>query len=435
MNDSSKANTEKPLEDYRAELASARAAERAIGEVLKIIGRSPDDLHEVLDALLGNALRLCDAELGILYFYDEAEGFRAAHMRQVPDVFADWLNRGPVKATPGTGLGRIEAHRKPINIPDVKSEDLYEKGDELRIATVDLGGARSFAAIPMLAGDELKGAFTIYRQQVRPFTQNHIDLLDRFSDQAVIAIENARLLNATRSLSAELSELNKSLQDQVEQQVTELERLSLLRRFLSPEIADIVLTSGDDTLLSSHRRKIAAMFCDLRGFTAFSEAAEPEEVMEVLETFHAETGKLVADYKGTISHRSGDGLMVILNDPVPIKNPAEQAVRLAHHMRNRLLEVCDTWQKNGYNLGVGIGLSLGYATLGLVGSKSRYDYTAIGTVVNIASRLCDEAAHGEVLLSQRVMAATDGLAKAEEAGEFQLKGASRPVKVYRLTSI
>jgi class 3 adenylate cyclase len=435
LDNSDEAGSRAAVDQLRQELAAARSAEQAVGEILKIIGRSPESLEDVFDTLLDNALRLCEAELGILFLYDPSEGYRAAHLRGVPEPFAEWLRRGAIKAAPGTGLGRIETDRRPLNVEDVRGEDIYRQGDPLRIATADLGGARSFAAIPMLAGDTLKGAFTIYRQQVRPFAQHHIELVDRFADQAVIALENTRLLSEIRALSRDLADLNRSLRDQVQEQVEELERLSLLRRFLPPEIAEIVVTSGDVSLLSSHRRRIAALFCDLRGFTAFSETAEPEEVMEVLETFHGATGALVGEFQGTITSRAGDGLMVVLNDPVPIEHPAPTAARLAHRMRNTVMELCAGWRRHGHDLGVGFGLSIGYATLGMIGGESRSDYTAIGTVVNVASRLCDRAAHGEVLVTQQVAAELDGQAEMTRAGDIALKGVSRPLEVYRLLSI
>ena len=157
--------------------------------------------------------------------------------------------------------------------------------------------------------------------------------------------------------------------------------------------------------------------------------------MEVLETFHAETGRLVGEFQGTITSRSGDGLMVILNDPVPIQHPALTAARLAHRMRFKVVELCDRWRRRGHDLGVGLGLAIGYATLGLIGGESRSDYTAIGTVVNIASRLCDRAGHGEVLVTQQVAAELDGLAELAEAEDIPLRGVSRPLGAYRLLSI
>lgn len=427
--------TDDSIEGYRKKLAAAKAAEIAVGEILKMMGRPPRDSYEVFNTILDNALRLCDAELGILFLYDKRDGFRAAHMKGVPDAFVNWLDRGAFKVAPETGLGRVESSRRPVSIADVRSENVYEEGDPLRVATADLGGARSFAAIPMLAGDDLKGAFTIYRQQVRPFSGYHIDLVGKFADQAVIALENARLLNETRALSEELAALNKSLQEQVDKQVTELERLSVLRRFLAPEIVEIVTRLNDESLLASHRRKVAIIFCDLKRFAAFAEAAEPEEVMEVLEAFHLATGQLVGEHQGTISHRSGDGLMVVLNDPVPIENPAESAIRLARRMQEELTEMCATWQRHGYDLGFGIGLSLGYATLGLIGSEHRYDYTAIGTVVNLASQLRDRTVPGEVLLTRRVLIEAGGPIPAEPAGELHFDGLARPVEIYRLKSL
>ena len=202
-----------------------------------------------------------------------------------------------------------------------------------------------------------------------------------------------------------------------------------LRRFLPDQVAELVLTDGKESLLSSHRRKISALFCDLRGFTPFSETAEPEEVMEVLEQFHSLTGKVVSDHSGTITNRAGDSLMVVLNDPLPVENAADEAVQLAVAMHAVLLEACERWQELGYSLGVGIGLSTGYATLGLVGSAGQYDYTAVGTVVNMASRLCGVAKHGQILTTQRLIAECGVQPDFEDIGEQEIRGVSRPVRL------
>jgi len=420
----------------RSELACTKAANRALGNVLKIIGRSPERLEDVFETILESALSLCEAQLGILFLYDPEEGYRAAHMKGVPQPLADWFHGiGAFHPDAETGLGRVAAHPQAVSIADVQADDIYAGRDPLRVATVDLGGARSFAAIPMISGDRLKGVITIYRQQVRPFETRHIELVDLFADQAMIALETMRLVNETRALSKELAELNASLQQRVSKQVDELERMARLRQFLSPEIADIVMASGDQSLLASHRRQIATVFCDLRGFTAFSETAEPEEVMEVLKTFHAETGRLISRFHGTIGHRAGDGLMVVLNDPIPVANPARAAAELALALLQRVTELCRGWSQAGYDLGVGVGLSFGYATLGIIGDESRYDYTAIGTVVNIASRLCDEAADGEVLTTQRVLAELGEDAEVAHVKTIELKGVSRPVKIFRLKAM
>ncbi len=411
----------------------ALAANRAIGDVLKIIGRSPIVLEDVFDALVTNAVRLCEAELGILFLYDKDRGFRTVHTKGVSGEFERWLfEAGDIKPHHGTGLGRIEEHRKPLQISDIRSEDIYAKGDPLRVATVDLGGARSFLAIPMLAGDALKGALSIYRQTVRPFDDRHIDLVEQFADQAVVALENARLLKETRELSESLVEINRDLEARVRAQVVELEKYSRLTRFLPDKIAEIIFTTGDDSILNSHRRMIATLFCDLRRFTAFSESAEPEDVLQILEEFHTETGRLTTENGGTIVSRAGDNLMIVLNDPIPIENPAKCSVILGDKLRSALSAMCENWRKYEYDLGFGIGISYGYATLGVVGSENQQNYTAIGTAVNLAARLCDHASDGEVLVTQRVCTEVGDAFEFESIGQLDLKGVSRPMSTFRL---
>lgn len=414
-------------------LAKSRSAEAALAEIIQIIGRSSGDLDAILEAILHRALDLCDAQLGILYLYDPGEGFHAAHMQGVPRAFAEYLTaKGAIRPDPATGLGRVETRREPVSIADVKAEDVYAAGEELRRATVELGGARSFLSVPMLRGEHLVGAFNIYRQEVRPFEDKHVSLVRRFADHSVVAIENARLIHEARTLSDELASLNASLERQVADQVEELRRFASLRRFLPAHVAEVVLGAENEGLLESHRGKIAALFCDLRGFTAFSETAEPEEVMEVLEAYHGQAGAIVDRHQGTITHRAGDGLMVVLNDPLPVEAPAEKAVALALELRAALGRACEGWRALGHDLGVGMGLSLGYATLGLIGSESRYDYTAVGTVVNVAARLCDEAADGQILATQRLVAECADPPPLTDLGERRFPGVARPIKVFAL---
>ena len=418
------------IEEIARRLAISEAAEQALGKVIQIIARSAGNLDLSMHAVLEGALDLCEAQLGILYRYDAARGFRADHMIGVPHAFSEFLtDLGWFKVNPGTGLGRLETRHAPVNIEDVAAEDLYAQREPLRVATAELGGARSFLAMPMLAGEGLVGSLTIYRQEVRPFAEFDADILQRFADQSVVALENARLIYQAQTLSDQLTEMNRSLQERVDAQVGELERLSTLRRFLPDQVAELVLADEKQSLLSSHRRKIAAIFCDLRGFTSFSETAEPEEVMEVLEEFHSLTGKVVSNHGGTITNRAGDSLMVVLNDPLPVEHPADEAVRLAVDMRSVLLDACARWQELGYQLGVGLGLATGYATLGLIGSAGQYDYTAVGTVVNMASRLCSEAEHGQILTTHRLVAECTVEPDVAEMGEHEIKGVSRPVRL------
>lgn len=415
------------------DLDMALAANKAIGDILRIIGRSPIVLEEVFDAILANALQLCDAELAVLHLYEKELGWRFVRAKNIPAEFEEWLTAaGYYKPNPETGLGRIELSKKPVNIADIRSEDIYKKGDPLRVATADLGGARSFVAFPMLAGEELRGVFSIYRQTVRPFNQAQVTLVGQFAGQAVIALENARLLQETRELSESLAKINEDLESKVQAQVIELEKHSRLTRFLPDKIAEVVMASGDETILKSHRRMIATIFCDLRRFTRFSESADPEEVMQILEAFHAETSKLTAKCGGTIIQRAGDGVMIVLNDPITIDQPATRAVELAAKLRAVLVALCENWQKYEYDLSFGIGLSYGYATLGVVGSEKHQNYTAIGPAINIASRLCDAASDGQVLVTQRVCTEVGDAFTFEAVGELELKGVSRAMNVFSL---
>ena len=228
----------------------------------------------------------------------------------------------------------------------------------------------------------------------------------------------------------ELAELNHTLEARVQDQVTELERLGRLRRFLSPQLAELVLNADDESILESHRRDITVVFCDLRGFTAFSETAEPEEVMRVLAEYHETMGELIFAHEGTLERFTGDGLMVFFNDPLPVPEPEAHAVRMAVAMRDRVDGLAAGWRRRGYQLGLGIGIAAGYATLGRIGFEGRFDYAAIGTVTNRASRLCDEAEPGQILLSPTVYAAVEGLVEAEPLSELTPKGFLRPITPY-----
>src|SRR5881296_4669436 len=222
-------------------------------------------------------------------------------------------------------------------------------------------------------------------------------------------LARVRSLLRIKALHDELTELNRSLEHRVQEQVTQLERLGRLKRFFSPQLAEAIVTGGAEDPLKSHRRDITVVFLDLRGFTAFAETSEPEEVMAVLRQYHAEMGKLILEWEGTLERFAGDGMMVFFNDPVAVPNPAERAIRMAAAMRGRVAELAVGWKKTGFDLDFGIGIAHGYATLGAIGFEGRVDYGAIGTVTNLAARLCAEAQPGQVLLHQRVMTTVEAL--------------------------
>jgi adenylate cyclase len=235
------------------------------------------------------------------------------------------------------------------------------------------------------------------------------------------------LHDTTQAQAAELSEWNKNLELRVNEQVQQLERLGRLKRFFSPQLAESIVAGGAEDPLKTHRREITVVFLDLRGFTAFAETSEPEEVMEVLRSYHAEMGRLILAHEGTLERFTGDGMMIFFNDPAPVPDPAERAIRMALAMRGRVEGLMITWRERGYDLGFGVGIAQGYATLGAIGFEGRLDYGAIGTVTNLAARLCGEAKAGQILVSKRLLASVGNFAEVEPVGELTLKGFHRPI--------
>jgi adenylate cyclase len=238
-----------------------------------------------------------------------------------------------------------------------------------------------------------------------------------------------------KALHDELTTLNKGLEQRVTAQLVEIERISKLRRFLPPQVADLIVASGSEKDLESHRREITALFCDLRGFTGFSESSDPEDVMMLLRQYHEAIGNIIHKHGGTLERYAGDGVMVIFNDPVQVENPALAAVQMALEMRAALEALMEKWRRLGHEIGFGIGIAHGYATLGTIGFEGRFDYAAIGTVSNVASRLCNEAASGQILISPRVHMAIEEHVTVEPAGEFELKGIRRPMAVVNVVDL
>ena len=235
--------------------------------------------------------------------------------------------------------------------------------------------------------------------------------------------------------AAQLSEWNRTLQQRVSEQLHELERVGRLKRFLSPQLAELVISSGEERILEMHRREITVLFCDLRGFTAFAETAEPEDVMAIIRQYHNAMGELIFRFEGTLERFTGDGLMVFFNDPLPCDDPAAKAIRMAAAMRERAQELSRGWRKRGHELGFGIGIALGYASIGKIGFEGRFDYGAIGTVTNLAARLCSEAQPWQILISKRVYAMAEDLVEVEPVGELELKGFLKPVPAFNVVAL
>jgi class 3 adenylate cyclase len=273
----------------------------------------------------------------------------------------------------------------------------------------------------------------VYRLITKPWEDAELKLTIREAlAHYALAEENRRLQALTEAQNAQLRALNATLEERVRRQVEQLERVGRLRRYLARPIVDLILSSGDETFLQSHRQEIAMLFCDLRRFTAFSESAEPEEVLTVLREYHGAVGPLIARFEGTLEHFAGDGLGVLFNDPLPCRDPAARAVRMALAMREGVGELRGAWRRRGHQLDFGVGIAMGYATLGEIGFEGRFQYAAIGSVPNLASRLCDEAQGGQVLVTQRVYSEVERLVEAEPLGEIALKGFHHPIPAYNV---
>ena len=417
------------------ELRQSLEEQTATAEVLSVISSSPGELGPVFQAMLENAVRICDAKFGNIYRW-EGDALRLAASHNTPAPYAEHRRRSPLRFDQmPESLRRMVATRAPIQVEDILAlSDDAERRNPVVVAGAELGGIRTVLNVPMLKENELIGAFIFSRQEVRPFTDKQVALVRNFAAQAVIAIENARLLNDLRERTEEVEKLNEHLEQRVADQVGEIERMSRLRRFLPPQVADLIVASGSEKQLESHRREITALFCDLRGFTGFTESADAEDVMALLRDYHAAIGEIIIKYNGTLERYAGDGVMVVFNDPVPVENPALQAVLMALEVRDAIGALTETWRRWGHDIGFGIGIAHGFATLGTIGFEGRFDYAAIGTVSNVASRLCDEAKSGQILISPRVLTKVENAVTVEPVGEFVLKGIRRPLAAYNVVA-
>ncbi len=268
--------------------------------------------------------------------------------------------------------------------------------------------------------------------QFRLLSRTTDDLRKALAETEQRVVERTRELQTTRD---ELAELNRTLEQRVADQVTQLERLGRLKRFFSPQLSELILAGDAEDPLKSHRREVTVVFLDLRGFTAFAETAEPEEVMGVLREYHAAMGEIILAHEGTLERFTGDGMMIFFNDPLPVPNPHERAMRMAIEMRERVVGLVAVWRKRGFALDFGVGIAHGYATIGAIGFEGRWDYGAIGTVTNLAARLCGEAGPGQILVSRRLLGLVEDLVDAEPVGDLTLKGFARPVSTYSVRAL
>ncbi len=341
-------------------------------------------------------------------------------------LLADVLTaKGYAVVTAASGaeaLAKVEGERPDLVLLDVMMPGMsgYEVCQKLR-------ESEATARLPVVMVTALDPA----KERVKGIEAGADDFLTKPINQPELLARVRSLLRVKESQDA-LAELNRTLEERVAEQVAQLERLGRLKRFFSPALAEAIVSGGAEDPLQSHRRDITVVFLDLRGFTAFAETAEPEEVMGVLREYHAAMGRLILAHEGTLERFTGDGMMVFFNDPVVLENPAERAIRMALAMRDCVAELAVRWRKRGYDLDFGVGIAQGYATIGAIGFEGRWDYGAIGTVTNLAARLCSEARPGQILVARRVLTAVEDLIDAEPVGELALKGFTRPVPTFNV---
>ena len=412
------AENQQTIDRLNRDLAKKTDQVRIIQQISSEI-TSTLDLDHVLEIVLRALERVLGFEHAMILLTDLAEdklGLAASRGYDPSGVGA--------KVAFGDGvIGVVAARRRMMRVGNIGASLAYLRSVRARMeaagemapggaaATLPgLANAQSQLALPLLVKDRLVGVLVVESPKLNAFDELDELLLQIVGNQTATAIDNARTYQM-------------------------VEKLSRLKRFFSPQLAEAIVTGGADDPLKTHRREVTVVFLDLRGFTAFAETAEPEEVMGVLREYHAEMGKLILEHEGTLERFTGDGMMIFFNDPAPVPDPAERAVRMAVAMRDRVAELVGRWRKRGYDLALGVGIAQGYATIGAIGFEGRWDYGAIGTVTNLAARLCGEAKPGQILVSSRVAGGVEDLIEAEEIGALTLKGLARPVPAVNVVGL
>jgi adenylate cyclase len=380
-----------------------REQRQAVSDVLRAVVSS-EGLQAVLVEIVEAAKRLCRGEHAQLYLA-EGDVFRIFSQSSDLDEAYDYAQEHPHARDRTTIVGRVGLTGELEQIPDVLADADYSyEGQRIIVYRALLG-------VPIVLDGELIGVIAVARNDVGRFAEEHVELVRTFADQAAIAISNARLLAA------------------VDRQRTEL------ARYISPPVSELISSEQGEQLLAGHRAYITCLFCDLRGFTAFAETAAPEELLEVLRAYHETLGGLIAAYEGTLEHFAGDGVMVFFNDPLEIDEHELQAIRFALAAQEKFAILAQSWKKRGIQLGLGIGVEAGYATLGRIGFEGRYDYGALGPVTSLASRLSSNAEAGQILIGSRVFGAVEDTVDAVHVGELELKGFGRPITTFEIRGL
>jgi class 3 adenylate cyclase/HAMP domain-containing protein len=420
--------------------ARTRDLAQSINElkVLEEVGRavaSSLDLNAVLPTVAARALEITNADAVLIYGYDA--GRRQFNLAESIGIDNDAPGQHLSIDADKSVLGEAASRGEPIAIADLASA-----AENLLRAIAVTAGFHSVLVVPLVDQKGTLGALVVLRRAAGDFPSNIIGLMRTFAHQSVLAMRNARLFtevdlkgrelalahSTVQQQAEQLKDWNKSLEERVEKQLAEIERIRRLERFLAPQVAQLIASSdGHDSLLDSHRREVTVVFCDLRGFTAFTEATEPEEAMNVLREYHAALGELIFKYEGTLDRYAGDGVMILFNAPIQFADHTRRAVKMAVEMRDAIGALTERWRNRGHSLGFGVGIALGYATLGQIGFEQRLEYAAIGSVTNLASRLCDEAKANQIVVSRRVYGAVEPWVEGRPLDDLHLKGFNHPI--------
>jgi class 3 adenylate cyclase/HAMP domain-containing protein len=414
-------------------------------KVLEEVGRavaSSLDLNAVLPTVAARALEITHADAVLIYGYDA--GNHQFSLTEAIGIDKSAEGRHRAIDADNSPLGEAATSGEPISIPQLGAVPEHPLRDVALEA-----GFNSVLVVPLVDQTGILGSLVVLRQNAGEFSANLIGLMKTFAHQAVLAMRNARLFTEVDHKSRELQDANsivsqqarklqdqteqlkdwnKSLEERVETQLGEIERIRKLERFLAPQVAQLIASSDSpEGLLTSQRREVTVVFCDLRGFTAFTEATEPEEAMNVLREYHAALGELIFKYEGTLDKYAGDGVMILFNAPIQFEDHTQRAVRMAVEMRDTIGPLTERWRNRGHSLGFGIGIALGYATLGQVGFEQRLEYAAIGSVTNLASRLCSEAKPNQIVVSRRVYGMVEQWVEGKPIDDLNLKGFNHPI--------
>ncbi|MGY2902547.1 adenylate/guanylate cyclase domain-containing protein [Bradyrhizobium sp. URHC0002] len=441
-------NLESKVKERTRDLAQSINELKVLEEVGRAVASSLD-LNAVLPTIAARALEITHADAVLIYGYDA--GNHQFNLTEAIGIDEAAEGRHRAIDADNSPLGEAATSGEPIAITDLGAAPDHPLRD-----VVIAAGFHAVLVVPLVDQTGILGSLVVLRRNAGEFSANLIGLMKTFAHQAVLAMRNARLFTEVDHKSRELQtahntvrqqadklqeqtdqlkDWNKSLEERVETQLGEIERIRRLERFLAPQVAQLIASSdGHEGLLDSHRREVTVVFCDLRGFTAFTETTEPEEAMNVLREYHAALGELIFKYEGTLDRYAGDGVMILFNAPIQFDDHTARAVRMAVEMRDTIGGLTDKWRNRGHNLGFGIGIALGYATLGQIGFEQRLEYAAIGSVTNLASRLCDEAKANQIVVSRRVYGMVEPWVEGKPIDDLNLKGFNHPILAAEILS-